>query len=149
MPRREVEQIDPRTGEVLGGFVAVVQPRQKNGFGQGGWIAMAQDAMTRLARANLGDEAQRVFFIMAANVDFDNWIQVSQTELAKTIGMGRNNFCRGIKKLEGEGVLLRGPKIGRAATFRLNPMYGWKGSAKSHRQALQERMRQNGMRLID
>ena len=140
MARRELEQIDPQTGEVLQGFVAVVQPKRKNGFGQG-WVAMAQDA--------IGDEARRVFFLLAGHVDFDNWIQISQTDLADMIGMKRTNFSRALKRLEGEGVLLRGPKIGRSATFRLNPEYGWKGSAKSHKEALQERMRARGMTVIE
>lgn len=148
MARRELEQIDPQTGEVLQGFVAVVQPKRKNGFGQG-WVAMAQDAMTRLAQADIGDEARRVFFILAAHVDFDNWIQISQSDLADMIGMKRTNFSRAIKRLEAEGVLLRGPKVGRSATFRLNPEYGWKGSAKSHKEALQERMRARGMSVIE
>lgn len=39
------------------------------------------------------------------------------------------------------GVLLRGPKAGRSSTFRLNPSFGWKGSASNHQKALKERMR--------
>ncbi|MES7356232.1 hypothetical protein U6S89_12165, partial [Cutibacterium acnes] len=39
------------------------------------------------------------------------------------------------------GVLLEGPKIGIHRSYRLNPRFGWKGSAQGHRKAMQERMK--------
>ena len=148
MGRRTVEQVDAETGEVLSGFVAVVQPKRKNGFQQG-WVAMAQNAMLEMARAGLGDEAHRVFFVMASTTDFENWIQVSQAELAELIGMKRANFNRALKRLVDAGVILRGPKVGRSNTYRLNPEFGWKGSAKGHKQALKQRMEERGLRVIE
>jgi hypothetical protein len=41
-----------------------------------------------------------------------------------------------MKKLEKEGVIIRGPKIGRMVSFKLNPEYAWKGSARNHVVAL-------------
>lgn len=148
MSRRTFEQIDTSTGEVLSGFVAVIQPKRKNGFTQG-WVAMAQNAMLAMAKAAIGDEARRVFFVVAAHIDFENWIQLSQAELSDEIGMKRSSFNRALKRLEAEGVILRGPKVGRSSTFRLNPEFGWKGSAKGHKEALQERMRERGMSVIE
>lgn len=148
MARRIIEQVDRSTGEVLSGYVAVIQPKRKNGFTEG-WVAMAQNAMMAMAQADLGGEAMRVFFILGAHIDFENWIQVSQTELADEIGMKRSSFNRALKRLETEGIILRGPKIGRSATFRLNPEFGWKGSAKGHKQALKQRMEERGLRVIE
>ena len=148
MSRRIIEQVDQETGEVLEGFVAVLQPKRKNGFTEG-WVAMAQNSMMAMAQADLSGEAMRVFFIIGAHIDFENWIQVSQSQLADQIGMKRSSFNRALKRLEAEGIILRGPKVGRSATFRLNPEFGWKGSAKGHREALQERMRERGLRVIE
>ena len=49
--------------------------------------------------------------------------------------MNRHNVNRSIKKLIELGVILEGVKIGISRSYRLNPNFGWKGSAKGHRQA--------------
>ena len=46
--------------------------------------------------------------------------------------MDRSNFNRAVKRLVERGVIEKGPKIGRMVSLRLNPEYGWKGSAKNH-----------------
>jgi hypothetical protein len=38
--------------------------------------------------------------------------------------------------------------VGNSTTYRLNPAYGWKGSAKGHHEALKERMRVRGMSVV-
>ena len=51
------------------------------------------------------------------------------------------HFNRALKRLVEERVVLPGPKSGHGVTFRLNPSYGWKGSAKGHREAVREHLR--------
>lgn len=149
MAQLRVGQVDLATGEILeGAALAVVYPKRKNGF-QTGWVAVAQDPMLELAKANLGGEANRVLFYVLAKLDFENWINLNQSAGADEIEMKRPNFARGLKKLVEIGVVLPGPKVGRNATFRLNPSYGWKGSAKSHNEALQARMRARGLSVVD
>ena len=59
--------------------------------------------------------------------------------------MDRSNFNRAVKRLVERGVIEKGPKIGRMVSLRLNPEYGWKGSAKNHVACLdQERKEANG-----
>lgn len=129
------------TGEVMEGAVlGMFFPKRQNGFREG-WIAMAQNALVALAQADLGDQARRVLFVVLGKLDFENYILISQSEIAETIRMHRPDVSKALKKLEAEGVILRGPKAGRSATFRLNPSYGWKGSASNHQKALKERMR--------
>ena len=48
------------------------------------------------------------------------------------------NINRSVKKLVSINVLIEGFKIGRSGTYRLNPNFGWKGSAKSHQLALKQ-----------
>lgn len=144
---RRVEQVDPETGEVLGGFVAVVQPKRKNGFGDG-WFAMSQNALKAIREAGLTGRDYDVLFALLGVLDYENLIQVSQVDLAKELEMQKTHLSRSIKRLLEVGVLLEGPKIGRSKTFRLNPSFGWKGSAKGHTNALKDRMKAAGMKLV-
>ena len=124
-----MQQIDHQTGEVVEGFVAYVVPKRKNGF-QKGWMAMAQEAMMMLAQSNLTGNDMKVMWAMLARLDYENLIQVNQAEV--------HNVNRSIKKLIELGVILEGVKIGISRSYRLNPNFGWKGSAKGHREALHE-----------
>ena len=137
---RHMQQIDHQTGEVVEGFVAYVVPKRKNGF-QKGWMAMAQEAMMMLAQSNLTGNDMKVMWAMLARLDYENLIQVNQAEVAEQVGMNRHNVNRSIKKLIELGVVLEGVKIGISRSYRLNPNFGWKGSAKGHREALQEHLK--------
>ena len=129
------------TGEVMEGAVlGMFFPKRQNGFKEG-WIAMAQNALVEIARADLGDQARRVLFVILGKLDFENFILVSQSEIAETIAMHRSDVSKAMAKLEAQGIIIRGPKAGRSATFRLNPSFGWKGSASNHQKALRERMK--------
>jgi len=145
---RQVLSVDADTGEVLEGAVlGMFYPKRQNGFGKG-WVAMSQNAMTELARADLGAQELRVLLAVLGRLDFENYLLLSIADLAKEIGMQRPNVSSSITKLEGLGVLTRGPKAGRSSTFRLNPSFGWKGSASNHQKALRDRMRAAGLSVV-
>ena len=136
---RRMQQIDHETGEVLEGFVAYVVPKRKNGF-QKGWFAMSQDALSMLKQVKHLDDT-RVLFSLLEVLDYENLIQVNQAEIARDLGMQRQNVQRSIKRLMELGVILEGVKIGVSRSYRLNPSFGWKGSAKGHREALHEHLK--------
>lgn len=141
MVQRRLGQHDADTGEVLSeGFIAYVAPKRKNGFGSK-WLAMAQDAIQKLAkhRRELGEEGYAVLFSMISRVDYENVYQaISHADLAAELDMQRPNVSRAVKRLVDLGVFLMGPKVGRTNTYRLNPEFGWKGSAKAHVVALDQ-----------
>jgi DNA-binding transcriptional regulator YhcF (GntR family) len=132
MSQKKFLQVNSETGEVEGSFVAYVAKKHKNGFQQEGWVAMGQHPLRALAKANLGEEAMRVFMILSGHLEQENFILTPQSQMAAEIEMDRGHFSRAVKKLVDEGVILRGPKIGRMVSLKLNPEYGWKGSAKNH-----------------
>lgn len=115
--------------------------------------ASRQDAYLALANSGLGLEARRVLDILLAHLDFENWIHLPQTEIATMLNMKPANVSRSMRDLEKVGVILRGPKVGRSITYRINPNFGWKGSAKNHNAALneelKERMKASNMSLVD
>lgn len=149
MGQIRVGQVDMFTGEILeGASLAVIFPKRRNGFTQG-WVAVAQGPMAELAKLNLGNEASRVLFLVLANLDFENWINLNQAALAAELDMKRQNFSRAMSKLVDAGVILTGPKVSGHGTYRLNPAFGWKGSAKGHLDALQERMKARGLSVVE
>lgn len=147
MDQRRLRQVDEQTGEILqDGYVAVVFPKRHNGF-KTGWFAMAQDAV-RVLKDVKRVEDFRVLMAMLERLDFDNLIQVSQAEVAAELEMDRAQVNRAVKRLCELGAVLPGPRIGVSCSYRLNPAFGWKGSAKSHQEALQRRMKAAGVRLV-
>lgn len=139
--QKRIEQVDALTGEIMeGATLAVIFPKRKNGFQQGGWVAMAQHPMIELAKMNLGAQAMRVLLFVLGKLDFENWINVNQSAAAADLGMSRQNFGRALRELVTVEAVLVGPKVGPNCTYRLNPAFGWKGSAKGHHEALRDRM---------
>jgi biotin operon repressor len=132
---KRLQQIDSETGEIIDGFVAYVVPKRKNGFGQG-WLAMAQNGAEILAQSNLSGNDFKVLMKLLSVLDYENLIQVSQAEIARELNMHRQHVQRSIKRLLDLGIVLEGVKIGISRSYRLNPNFGWKGSAKGHREAL-------------
>ena len=136
---RHMQQIDHQTGEVVEGFVAYVVPKRKTDFRKDGWQWLRNQMM--LAQSNLTGNDMKVMWAMLARLDYENLIQVNQAEVAEQVGMNRHNVNRSIKKLIELGVVLEGVKIGVSRSYRLNPNFGWKGSAKGHREALHEHLK--------
>ena len=149
MAQIRVGSVDLATGELLeGATLAVFYPKRRNGFGTG-WLAMAQEPLMKLAQADLGKEAMRVLFAVLATLDYENWISINQAELGRQLGIKPSNMSRAIARLVTEGVLLAGPRVQAKGTYRLNPSYGWKGSAKGHQEALLERMKARGLSVVE
>lgn len=121
------------------GFAAVIMRRTPNGFTEG-WIAMAQNPLEELAKQNLGEIA-RVLFKMLASAQVENYILLSQAEMADQIGMKRPSFARALKKLLEIGIVEAGPKTGKSRSFKINPDFAWKGKGKRHIEELKNRAR--------
>ena len=96
---------------------------------------MAQHALEILANIKSLDDNRVIMYLMS-KLDFENLIQVQQTAIAEALGMQKQNVNRSIKRLLAMEVILEGPKIGRSRCYRLNPHFGWKGTAKNHTEAL-------------
>lgn len=137
---RKVTQVDLETGEDLGGFVAVIRPKQKSVFER--HFTMNQAALELLAKTLTGEQF-KVLMMLLASLDYENFIQVAQADIANKIDMQKTHVSRAIKGLIEFGVILEGPKIGRVKSYRLNPQFGWKGSINNHKKAIK-----NGLSVI-
>ena len=148
MTQRRLKQFDLTTGEVLDGFVAYILPKRQNGFGTR-WMAMAQEALDLLANAGLNGQDYRVLMKLLAKLDFQNLLVLNQAEIARELTMHRQHVQRSVKRLIGMGILLEGPRIGVSRSYRLNPRFGWKGSARNHVIALEEERKRRGLEVIE
>jgi len=145
---RNIGSYDKRTGELLEDAVLALQFKKRfNGFAEG-WIAMNQGALKEFIRAGLQGRDYEVLFSVLQILDFDNYIQLCQNNLVKELNMKHQNVSRSIKRLIEIGALIEGPKIGNSKTYRLDPEFGWKGSAKSHVDALKEKMTKKGLSIV-
>ena len=137
---RKVTQVDLETGEDLGGFVAVIRPKQKSSFER--HFTMNQAALKIIA-TELNHEQTKVLMMLLADLDYENYIQVAQIDIAESLVMKKSAVSRAIRHLLEFGIILEGPKIGRSKTYRLNPQFGWKGTVSNHKKALK-----NGLSII-
>jgi hypothetical protein len=65
----------------------------------------------------------RVFLYLTSCLDFENFLQAPQLEIAEALGRRKEHITRSMAKLKTKGVVIAGPKVGRSAVWRLNPNY--------------------------
>jgi hypothetical protein len=134
MSKTRIGSVDLETGELLPHVLVAVRQKIPNGFA-GGWLAMSFNAAS-IFKGIRDIEQQRVFWALIERLDFENYINVVQADIARELEMQRPHVSRAIKELVEQDIILKGPKIGRNVTYRLNPNLGWRGSGKEHQKAL-------------
>lgn len=136
-------------GVVQEGALVWVPRKSQSQFGDR-WFQMAQSTLQMMnkERKALGLEGFVVFHALLARLDWENFIQVSQTEIAEEVEMRKSNVSRAMKKLLDLGFVRQGPKVGKSYTYQLHPELAWKGKPKPHFQA-RESARREGWRIIE
>ena len=129
--------VDKYTGEEFG--FPVIVGRKRNPYGKG-WVMNSQEALEIVAKdKDIKGETYRVLFFICARLDFENWVQISVTEIANELDLKQPSVSRAMKVLEDKQIILRGPKVGRSYAFMLNPEFGWKGKVTNLEDYRQER----------
>lgn len=136
--QKYVEQVDRNTGEVMQGCMVWIPQRPKL---TERWFMAFQDSFIEIAKdPDMTGETLRVLMYLYGLLDFENYIQQSQKEIAEGLRMRKEHVSRAMKLLTSKQIVLEGPKVGRSKCFRLNPDYGWKGKVKSLQEARRERL---------
>lgn len=134
--QKYVEQVDRQTGEIMQGCMVWIPQRPKL---TERWFMAFQDTFIELAKdPDLTLEPKNVLLYLFGKLDFENYIQQSQKEIAEGLGMRKEHVSRAMKILAGKQIILEGPRVGSSKCYRLNPNYGWKGKVKT----LQEHRRE-------
>lgn len=76
-------------------------------------------------------QEMRVLLYIMGKLDFENYINISQKQVAEALGMKKQNVSAAFKTLEKYGIIHKGPKVGLSWTYRLDPNFGYKGRAKN------------------
>ena len=103
----------------------ITRPR-KNKLGVN-WVAFYQTALEWLATQNLPNEQYRVLMYLMSKLDFENFLRITQTQVATALNMKQPAVSRAIKGLLEKDILITGPHVGTAKTYRLNPRMAYKG----------------------
>lgn len=117
---------DEETGKIKGCF-----PLKSKNLGKG-WIALYQQAISNIADMNLTNEQYRVFLKLLSKVDFENYLTVSQKELAEELNIKQPHISRAIKTLCEMKIIVEGPRAGLNKTYRLNPYVAHKGANRDN-----------------
>ncbi len=121
--------VDKYTGEEYG--FPVILGKKRNPYIKG-WVMNSQEAMVALAKdKDIKGETHRVLWFIGGILDFENWVQLSITEIGNELDLKQQSVSRAMKVLENKEIILRGPKVGRSYAFMLNPNFGWKGKVKN------------------
>lgn len=91
------------------------------------WVAVFQDALSWLATENLQNQEYRVLMYLMSKLDFENYLRVTQTSIAKALNMKQPAISRAIRGLLDHDIIITGPHSGTAKTYRLNPRMAYRG----------------------
>ena len=101
-----------------------------------------QDTFEEIAKdPELTLEPKNVLLYLFSKLDFENFIQQSQKDIADGLKMKKENVSRAMKILTDKQIVLEGPKVGRSKCYRLNPNYGWKGKVKNLKEYQKEQFK--------
>lgn len=131
-----VEQVDAETGEIVN--LVALKPKTTHPFKKTGFVQMSQQALLELARNPVSGESRRVLDALCATLDFDNFIPVSQRDLAELIGMHQPHISRAMSELVERGIVIKGVRYGRTYTYRLSPEFGFKSKGTNYRKLVQD-----------
>lgn len=95
---------------------------------------MSQDAVRDLAVNGrvLGREALMVALYLLSELDYENEVFVSKTEISEHLKIERANLARAFRKLMEKGFIREGRKVGNMKAYVLNPEVAWRGTGHNH-----------------
>lgn len=121
--------IDKYTGKEYSFPVILMDKRNPY---QKGWFMNNQETSILLAKdKEIKGQTHRILRFIEGILNFENWLYISVTEIARELDIHRQDVSKGIKLLQEKEIILKGPKIGKCYTYMLNPSYGWKGKVKN------------------
>ena len=145
--RLEITYYDKDTGEILASvdpeeLVKKLEWKNKrkrskaiNEF-YGGKIMIFQEILKRAVK-ELTEGELKVFNYMLGVMDFENWINIPQKEIAKEVGLNPTNINKIIKRLKEKGYI-EIYKKGRENYYKIRPEVAWKGTEREHLKVLRK-----------
>jgi hypothetical protein len=112
------------------------------------FVFVFRDGLRQLAadRRCVGED-YRVFLHLVGCLEWDNWVRVSQMQVAQELGMSRQSVWRALRRMVQYEILLPGPKLGHLPTYRLSPKVCYFGPLARRR--MERRQAAARQRLVD
>jgi DNA-binding MarR family transcriptional regulator len=98
---------------------------------------MVFQRMLKKAAKELNNREYRIFGYLLGIMEFENWINIPQREIAKELHIHYTDVSKAIKGLREKGYI-EVIKKGRENYYRINPEIAWKGNLKEHIQILRK-----------
>ena len=92
-----------------------------------------QDSFEEIAKdLEMTGETYKVLMYLYSKLDFENFIQQSQMDIAEGLGIQKQRVSRAMKVLTSKQIVLEGPKSWPVAMLPAESQnYGWKGKVKT------------------
>jgi hypothetical protein len=134
--QRRLGTVDLATGEVLDGVVVHLPRRKASPYGDR-WMTLNQPPWLTLATdPEITVQTYRVLIYVLSYLDYDNWCVCSPSQIGPLLRMRPQHVSTQLRLLAAKGVLLAGPVVGRVPSFRLSPVFGWRGRQNELRRIL-------------
>ena len=118
-----------------GAYTALVTESPRNGFKE---FFIMSKLTGRIMRRVKSEQTHRVMWALLALLEFDNFLALDQTAIARDLSMPVSNVNRAIKSLIKIGAVVVGSPTGVHKSYKLSPVWVWRGKAKDHIKALDE-----------
>ncbi len=85
-----------------------------------------------LAKMNLTGKQCAVLFLLMTQLNYENWLLISQKQIAEELDIAPRNVSTLLKNLVDKGVLERKTNLKGIVLYRLNPLIAWRGDTTSY-----------------
>jgi DNA-binding MarR family transcriptional regulator len=125
---------DLETNEVLSGF----GDKKRKRCTLTDWLMIFHKGMELMAKdRELGLEAWRVFAYAISQIDYDNKLLLTQSEIGRELKMRQQAVNRAFKLLVSKGIFIEGEKQGTSKIYYLGTVIGSKGRAVAFHKKLE------------
>ncbi|OQR26367.1 hypothetical protein BWR59_31600, partial [Pseudomonas sp. Bc-h] len=76
---------------------------------------------------NLTGKQCSVLFLLMTQLNYENWLIISQKQIAEELNIAPRNVSTLLKTLVEKGVLERKTNLKGMTVYRLNPLIAWRG----------------------
>lgn len=125
--------VNINTGEILGPagtYRKMYKSDEFSGIYNKGWSVMSSAPYIALAKdKDLTLTSINILHYMLGTIGYGNIVTVTQKDIVEALGIAQGHVSKSIKLLVEKEILLKYKKVGNGWTYRLNPTYGYRGSA--------------------
>ncbi len=133
---------DLETGEVFMGLAVPQKKKYPREIQQDGFYTMFSFGSSRLSEIEgLTGTDYRVLHNLLSHLEFENWINITQTVISEELKIKKPHISNAIKNLVNKGIIEKhkDPNDKRKVRYRLNPEYGWRGDADQWKKEMYNR----------